>query len=81
LISACKLKTISIGGRICCQLRDFRCRCSSRFHKRSKFNSKCSPTFRGVPRLDGARGKKRKQMYYIEESTCDIVETFFERCH
>jgi len=42
---------------------------------------------RGVTRLDGARGKKqvwrpmfepevfRKQMYFIEESTCDIVKT------
>ena len=45
-------------------------------------------TDRGVTRLDGARGKKqvwrpvfkaedfRKQMYCIEESTCDIVGTF-----
>ena len=39
------LKIISIGTRICCQLRDFKFRCSSRSHKRSKFNSKCSPTF------------------------------------
>ena len=43
---------------------------------------------RGVTRLDGARGKKqvwspvfetevfRKQMYCIEESTCDVVGTF-----
>ena len=43
---------------------------------------------RGVTRLDGVWGKKqvwrpvfepevfRKQMYCIEESTCDIVETF-----
>ena len=43
---------------------------------------------RGVTRLDGARGKKqvwrpmfepevfRKQKYFIEESTCDIVGTF-----
>jgi len=42
---------------------------------------------RGVTRLDGARGKKkfgasmfepvfRKQMCCIEESNCDIVETF-----
>jgi len=38
-------KTISIGVRICCQIRDFRSLCSSRSHKRSKFNSKCGPTF------------------------------------
>jgi len=42
---------------------------------------------RGVTRLDGVRGKKqvwrpmfepevfRKQIYYIEERACDIVET------
>jgi len=46
-------------------------------------------TTRGVTRLDGARGKKqfdapmfepevfRKQIYCIEENTCDIVGT----CH
>jgi len=37
-------------------------------------------TPRGPSRLDGARGKEpdvfRKQMYDIEESTCDIVGTF-----
>ena len=45
-------------------------------------------TVQGCTRLDGARGKYqvwrlhsrnwgfRKYMYYIEESTCDIVETF-----
>jgi len=38
-------KTISIGVRICCQIRNFRSLCSSRSHKRSKFNSKCGPTF------------------------------------
>jgi len=37
--------------------------------------------FRGVPRLDGAQGKKQvwhhwEQMYSIEGSTCDIVRTF-----
>ena len=47
---------------------------------------------RGVTKLDSARGKKqfgttmfefevfRKQMYYIEESTCDIVWTFLRPC-
>jgi len=38
-------KTISIAGKIYCQLRHFRFRCRSRFNKRSKFNSKCGPTF------------------------------------
>ena len=37
-------KTIYIGGS-CCQHRDFRFRCSSASHKRSKFNSKCGPPF------------------------------------
>jgi len=37
--------TISIVGKIYCQLRYFRFRCRSRSHKRSKINSKCGPTF------------------------------------
>jgi len=38
-------KTISIAGKIYCQLRYFRFRCRSRSHKRSKCNSKCGLTF------------------------------------
>ena len=48
----------------------------------------CEQAIRGVTRLDGAQGKKqvwppmfetevfRKQMFCVEESTCDIVGTF-----
>ena len=38
-------KTTYIGERVCCQLRDFKFHCSSRSHKRSKFNSKRGCTF------------------------------------
>ena len=54
-----------------------------------KYRSKSVQQYRGVTRLDGARGKKqvwylhgrtweifRKQMYCIEGSTCDIVGNF-----
>jgi len=40
-----KEKTISIAGKLYFQLRYFRFRCRSRSHKRSKFSSKCGPTF------------------------------------
>jgi len=42
---AYKLKNDFHWRKECCQLRDFSCRCYSRSHEISKFNSKCGLTF------------------------------------